>query len=153
MTPSSKARPKSSPPPIHRNKIGGLVGATKALAVDLTAESSSVTSLPAARKGNHNSGKQIRQIPQPFNLRFNFWFYQSGSANSDFFSGQPLFSNQKKIRVVRTSFRQPGNRWVYSINPPPHWKKIWICRTTFLETWLQMKWLPACSPTTSFTIM
>jgi len=53
---SSKARPKSSPPPIHRNKIGGLVGATKALAVDLTAESSSVTSLPAARKGNHNSG-------------------------------------------------------------------------------------------------
>ena len=60
---SSKARPKSSPPPIHRNKIGGLVGATKALAVDLTAESSSVTSLPAARKGNHNSGKQIRQIP------------------------------------------------------------------------------------------
>ena len=63
MTPSSKARPKSSPPPIHRNKIGGLVGATKALAVDLTAESSSVTSLPAARKGNHNSGKQIRQIP------------------------------------------------------------------------------------------
>ena len=60
---SSKARPKSSPPPIHRNKIGGLVGATKALAVDLTAESSSVTSLPTARKGNHNSGKQIRQIP------------------------------------------------------------------------------------------
>ena len=60
---SSKARPKSSPPPIHRNKIGGLVGATKALAVDLTAESSSVTSLPAARKGNHNSGKQIWQIP------------------------------------------------------------------------------------------
>ena len=54
---SSKARPKSSPPPIHRNKIGGLVGATKALAVDLTAESSSVTSLPTARKGNHNSGK------------------------------------------------------------------------------------------------
>ena len=72
MNPSSKARPKSSPPPIHRNKIGGLVGATKALAVDLTAESSSVTSLPAARKGNHNSGKQIRQIPAcSFTTSFN----------------------------------------------------------------------------------
>merc|ERR1712008_176223 len=42
-----------------RNKIGGLVGASKALAVDLTAESSSVTSLPAARKGNHNSGLKV----------------------------------------------------------------------------------------------
>merc|ERR1719273_1327036 len=45
----SKSRPKSSPPPIHRSKItqpppsGG--GASKTLAVDLTAESSSVTSL------------------------------------------------------------------------------------------------------------
>lgn len=57
MSGSSKARPKSSPPPVHRNKLGaGLVGATKTLAVDLTAESSSVTSLPTARKGNHNSG-------------------------------------------------------------------------------------------------
>jgi len=58
MSGSTKARPKSSPPPVHRNKLGaGLVGATKTLAVDLTAESSSVTSLPTTRKGNnHNSG-------------------------------------------------------------------------------------------------
>ena len=36
-----------------------------------------------------------------------------------FFSGQPLFSNQKKkIRVCRTTFLQPEKRWVYSINPP-----------------------------------
>merc|ERR1719219_849959 len=54
----SKARPKSSPPPIHRSKVpaGSVGGASKTLAVDLTAESSSVTSLPAPRKGNHNSG-------------------------------------------------------------------------------------------------
>ena len=38
--------------------------------------------------------------------------------NSDFFSGQPLFSNQKKIRVCRTTFLQPEKIWIYSINPP-----------------------------------
>ena len=76
---SSKARPKSSPPPIHRNKIGGLVGASKALAVDLTAESSSVTSLPAARKGNHNSGK-------PFTTASSLMVFQGVEVSFDIHS-------------------------------------------------------------------
>ena len=33
------------------------------------------------------------------------WFYKLG-----FFSGQPLFSNQKKIRVCRTTFLQPEKK-------------------------------------------
>ena len=86
--PSGKARPKSSPPPIHRNNkinsnssttsvsggvsattgnhhnngVSGHHGKSSLACVDLTAESSSVTSLPSARKGsnngNHNSGKK-----------------------------------------------------------------------------------------------
>merc|ERR1712241_711029 len=56
MSGSAKARPKSSPPPVRRNKLGaGLVGATKTLAVDLTAESSSATPLPTTRKGNNHN--------------------------------------------------------------------------------------------------
>ena len=47
---------------------------------------------------------------QPFNLQPLFqknvekWFQKSGSSISDFFSGQPLFSNQKKFKFAEPLF-------------------------------------------------
>ena len=87
------------------------------------------------------------------NLVREIWFEKSGSrnlvekrvsANSDFFSGSRKVVDQK-------------NRWVYTIKPPFFWSTTFlepdfsnqISRTTFLEplfytfleTWLQNKWL------------
>ena len=63
---------------------------------------------------------------------------------------------QTQIFFWSTTFPEPEKNLVYSINPPFFWfeksgwpeKKIWVCRTTFLEPffytflekWLQNKW-------------